>query len=276
MVIKFTKMHGLGNDFVVLDLLAQNIRLNKTLIRRLADRHFGIGCDQVLLVEHPQSPDADFRYRIFNQDGNEVEHCGNGVRCFAKYVYDRKLTGKREIVVETSNNRAVLELQDDGQIRVNMGVPRLSPDDIPFIADAQDVSYALEHKGKQYDISAVSMGNPHMVMFVDDMRSLRINKLGRSLSRHERFPEQVNVGFARIRDEQNFDLRVVERGVGETLACGTGACAAFVSARLRNLLTDSANAHLKGGVLKLEWRGEGEPVFMTGPAMTVFEGQIRL
>lgn len=269
-------MHGLGNDFVVLDLLSYNITVNKALIRKLADRHFGIGCDQVLLVEHPTEPDVDFRYRIYNQDGNEVEQCGNGARCFAKYVFDRKLTGKKSIAVQTMNTPLVLELQDDQQVRVNMGIPVFDPDDIPFSADKRALNYDLEHKGRTFDISAVSMGNPHAVLFVDNLREMRVPKLGRSLSRHPRFPKQVNVGFARIRDSQNFDLRVVERGVGETMACGTGACAAFVAGRLRNLLTDCAHAHLKGGVLKLEWQGEGEPVFMTGPAITVYEGQIRL
>ncbi len=276
MIVKFTKMHGLGNDFVVLDLLAQNLKVNKALVKRLADRHFGVGCDQVLLVEHPQDPEVDFRYRIFNQDGNEVEQCGNGARCFARYVHDRKHIGASEIRVETSSGKLTLELLDDQLVRVNMGVPVLEPKAIPFDAKKRRDLYKLEYKGKEYDISAISMGNPHMVLFVDSLRRVRINKLGRGLSQHPRFPKQVNVGFAAIRDRENFDLRVYERGVGETLACGSGACAAFVAGRLRNLLTDSVQAHLKGGILRLEWRGEGEPVYLTGPAITVYEGQIRI
>lgn len=276
MIVKFTKMHGLGNDFVVINLLTQKFKPSRALIRRIADRNFGVGCDQVLLVEHPLRPDADFRYRIFNQDGREVEQCGNGARCFARYVFDQKLTGKKAINVETSNTLIRLELADNDLVRVNMGVPVLNPADIPFQADEQALSYALETKGERFEISAVSMGNPHMVLFVDELRRTRIKKLGRILSKHSRFPEEVNVGFAQVRDPEQFDLRVYERGAGETLACGTGACAAFVAGRLRNLLTDSATAHLKGGTLNIEWAGQGEPVFMTGPATTVFEGQIRL
>ena len=276
MMIKFTKMHGLGNDFVVLDLLSHNITVNKALIRRLADRHFGIGCDQVLLVEHPTDPETDFRYRIFNQDGNEVEQCGNGARCFAKYVFEKNLTGKTSITVQTSNTRLILELQEDQEVRVNMGIPILEPESIPFDADQREQTYRLEHKDKHFEISAVSMGNPHAILFVDDLRRVRVAKLGRGLCHHPRFPEQANINFARVRDPENFDLRVFERGVGETMACGTGACATFVAGRLRNLLTDCARAHLKGGVLKLEWQGEETPVYMTGPATTVYEGQIRL
>ena len=276
MLIRFTKMHGLGNDFVVLDLLSQNIRVTKTLAKQLADRQFGIGCDQVLVIEHPRDPEVDFRYRIFNQDGREVEQCGNGARCFAKYVTDKQLTGKSHIKVETSNGQLVLERIDDKQFKVNMGVPILEPQLIPFVADKQANTYQIQHKDRHYEISAVSMGNPHAVLFVDSMRSIQLSKIGHNLSVHERFPQHANIGFAKVRDKQNFDLRVYERGVGETLACGTGACAAFVAGRIRKLLGKSASAHLRGGVLTLDWQGEGKPVFMTGPATTVYEGQIRI
>lgn len=269
-------MHGLGNDFVVLDLLAQNIRVTKTLAKQLADRNFGIGCDQVLVIEHPRDPDVDFRYRIFNQDGREVEQCGNGARCFAKYVTDNQLTGKQNITVETSNGKLILERIGDDEYKVNMGVPILEPELIPFIADKQAKTYNILHKDRDYEISAVSMGNPHGVLFVDSMRSVQVGKLGHNLGTHERFPQQANIGFAKVIDKHNFHLRVYERGAGETLACGTGACAAFVAGRLRKLLSISANAHLRGGVLKLDWQGEGKPVYMTGPATTVYEGQIRI
>lgn len=276
MLLRFTKMHGLGNDFVVLDLLSQNVRISKALIKRLADRHFGIGCDQVLLVEHPGNPDVDFRYRIFNCDGSEVEQCGNGSRCFAQFVSEKKLTGKNPILVETAGGIIELNLLSDGQVRVNMGEPRFAPEQIPFVADNEQSVYAIDAKGRELEISVASMGNPHAVTLVDNIRRVRVEKTGRLLSNHDCFPERANIGFMQVVDEHNFKLRVYERGVGETLACGTGACAAFVIGVQRGLLANNASAQLPGGTLKLEWAGPGHAVFMTGPATTVYDGQIRL
>lgn len=276
MLLRFTKMHGLGNDFVVLDLLSQNVRISKALVKRLADRHFGIGCDQVLLVEHPRDPDVDFRYRIFNADGSEVEQCGNGSRCFAKFVADKQMTGRNPIRVETKGGILELAIQKDGQVRVNMGEPRFAPADIPFVAEQEQSVYAIDCKGREMDISIASMGNPHGVLLVENIRRTRVDKIGRALSKHERFPENANIGFMQIVDENHFKLRVFERGVGETLACGTGACAAFVTGVQRGLLSNQASAQLPGGSLELQWEGPGNPVFMTGPATTVFEGQIRI
>jgi diaminopimelate epimerase len=276
MRLRFSKMHGLGNDFVVIDGISQSVRLTPEKIRALADRHFGIGCDQVLLVEIPESPTVDFRYRIFNCDGSEVENCGNGARCFAVFVRERKLTGKRVIKVETAGGIIELRVQDDEQVSVDMGVPRLQPDKIPFIAPEQAVTYPLDVAGQQYDISAVSMGNPHAVMLVDNVATAPVANLGPLVENHARFPARVNAGFLQIVARNEVNLRVYERGAGETLACGTGACAAVVSGRLRGLLDAAVKVNLPGGSLHIQWQGDGHPVIMTGPAVTVFHGQIKL
>ena len=276
MLLRFTKMHGLGNDFIVLDLITQRFNLQESHIRQLADRHFGIGCDQLLVVEIPTQPDVDFRYRIYNCDGNEVEQCGNGARCFAKFVRDKKLTGKNKIRVETNSGIIELSITEDRQVRVNMGKPELSPELIPFTADNRDNTYPLDINGQQYSIGAVSMGNPHSVMVVDDVSTAAVDILGPAIESHPRFPQRVNAGFMQVVSRKEINLRVYERGAGETLACGSGACAAVVSGQLQGLLDQRVIVNLPGGALTIEWRGEGHPVMMTGPATSVFEGQIAI
>jgi diaminopimelate epimerase len=229
-----------------------------------------------LLVEIPENPNVDFRYRIFNCDGSEVENCGNGARCFAVFVRERRLTGKRVIKVETAGGIIELRVQDDEQVSVDMGAPRLSPEKIPFIADQQAVTYTLDVSGQSYDISAVSMGNPHAVILVDDVKTAPVATLGPLIEHHPRFPARVNVGFLQIVSRDEINVRVYERSAGETLACGTGACAAVVAARLRGLINDSVKVNLPGGSLRISWAGEGQPVIKTGPAVTVFHGQIKL
>lgn len=274
--IRFTKMHGIGNDFVVLDGINQSIELTPERVRKLADRHFGVGCDQVLVVLPPTTPQCDFRYQIFNEDGAEVENCGNGVRCFAKFVRDKQLTGKTEITVETLGGNLILHAHKDGQVTVDMGVPILEPSQIPFRAEVQAVSYTLPVLDQSLDISAISMGNPHSVALVDDVSTAPVAILGPAIEAHELFPNRVNAGFMAIHSSNEISLRVYERGVGETLACGTGACAAVVAGRLRQLLGNKVTVHLPGGDLYIEWQGEDRPVLMTGPATTVYHGQIKL
>lgn len=276
MLLRFTKMHGLGNDFVVLDLVTQRLRITEQHIRKLADRRFGIGCDQVLLVEIPENPEVDFRYRIFNGDGIEVEQCGNGARCFAKFVRDKKLTGKNKIRVETNTGIIELSMTEDRQIRVNMGKPELEPAQIPFTAEQRSLLYPLDVDGEQLSIGAVSMGNPHAVLQVDDVEQAPVERLGPVIECHPRFPQKVNAGFMQVINPKKIRLRVYERAAGETLACGTGACAAVVSGQLQGLLDQRVTVALRGGELTIEWRGEGHPVIMTGPANSVFEGQIQL
>ena len=276
MRLRFTKMHGLGNDFIVIDAINQSVSLSSEQVKRLADRRFGIGCDQLLIVEPPQDPDVDFNYRIFNHDGSEVENCGNGARCFAKFVRDRKLTGKSTIVVETCNGRMTLQVQDDGNITVDMGVPELSPAKIPFIAGQQQPTYSLPLSSTTLEISAVSMGNPHAVTLVDNISSAPVLQLGPEIETHPHFPQKVNAGFMNVLSRDEIDLRVYERGVGETLACGTGACAAVVAGRLRGLLDECVTVNVAGGRLAIEWAGEGHSVMMTGPAVNVFHGQINI
>lgn len=276
MLLRFTKMHGCGNDFVVLDLISQRFVLKDRHVRKLADRHFGIGCDQVLVVEPPGRPDVDFRYRIFNADGNEVEQCGNGARCFARYVRDNRLTGKDTLRVETKAGIIELHITRNKQVRVNMGTPILTPNEIPFIATERAASYALEVDAHSYDIGAVSMGNPHAILLVDNVQTAPVATLGARIEAHAQFPQRVNVGFMQVVSTSEINLRVFERGVGETLACGTGACAAVVSGQLRGLLDQEVRVNLPGGSLQIEWRGEGQPVMMTGPATTVFDGHIQL
>ena len=276
MRLKFTKMHGLGNDFVVLDLVSQRCNLRAGHIRRLADRREGIGCDQVLVVEAPRDPDADFRYRIYNADGQEVEQCGNGARCMARFVRDRRLTGRHKMVFETESGPLTLRVRKDKQVEVNMGEPRLEPADIPFNADARAVTYPLALHNRSLEIAAVSMGNPHAVTQVDDVDTAPVAELGPLVERHEDFPRRVNAGFMQVLSSREIRLRVYERGVGETRACGTGACAAVVAGRLQGLLDPKVTVHLAGGPLEIHWAGEGHPVMMTGPATTVFEGSFRL
>ncbi|WP_372830704.1 diaminopimelate epimerase [Pontibacterium sp.] len=276
MLVRFTKMHGLGNDFVVLDLVTQRIKLNPSIVRKLGDRNFGVGFDQLLIVEPPTTPDVDFRYRIYNSDGSEVENCGNGARCFAKFVRDKRLTGKDEIAVETANGRAVLKIREDRQVEVDMGAPRLNPADVPFEADTAAATYPIEVDGETYEISAVSMGNPHGVLVVDDVDTAPVEVLGPQLEPHARFPQKANIGFMQIVSRSEIRLRVYERGAGETKACGTGACAAVVAGIQRGLLDSTVKAQLTGGELDISWAGGDAPVIMTGPATTVFEGQIFL
>jgi diaminopimelate epimerase len=276
MTIQFSKMQGLGNDFVVIDGIQQQIALSPAQIRQIADRHFGIGCDQLLLVEPAQHPDADFRYRIFNADGGEVEQCGNGARCFARFVRAKGLTDKERITVETMQGLLVLNMQPDNLVTVNMGVPQFTPAAIPFTASAQARDYPLKVADKTIRIGAVSMGNPHAVMQVDDIQTAPVTSLGPLLEQHPAFPQRVNAGFMQVTSASAISVRVYERGVGETLACGSGACAAMVIGRLWGLLEETVHVRLTGGTLIISWSGEGQPVMMTGPAEFVFEGKIEL
>ena len=276
MELTFTKMHGLGNDFVVIDATSQPIDLSMEQIRFLADRRLGVGCDQVLLVEPPRQPKVDFTYRIFNADGGEVEQCGNGARCFARYVRDQGLTRKDHIPVATATGVITLHVEADGQVTVDMGVPIFEPAEIPFAADSRAEMYLLEVEATQVEISAVSMGNPHAVLRVEQVDKAPVNSLGPRIESHMRFPRRVNVGFMQVVDRQHIRLRVYERGVGETLACGSGACAAVAVGRQRGWLDDKVTVSLPGGNLKIQWAGEDQTMLMTGPAVSVFEGRIRL
>ena len=276
MLLKFTKMHGAGNDFVVLDGVRQHIELDPEQLRLLADRHFGVGCDQILLVEKAQSKEADFRYRIFNADGGEVEQCGNGARCFMRFVHDQQLTPKREIVVETRSGLITPRLEQDGRVTVDMGTPIFEPARIPFDGGHGAVSEPLEVTGAMLDISALSMGNPHAVQVVDDINLAPVEKLGPLIEHHPRFHKRVNAGFMQIMDRNHIKLRVYERGAGETLSCGTGACAAAVAGIRRGLLDSPVSVATRGGTLTISWGGDGAAVLMTGPAITVFTGEINL
>jgi diaminopimelate epimerase len=276
MLLRFTKMHGLGNDFMVLDLISQQAHIQPRQVRLWSDRHTGVGFDQLLIVEAPNNPDVDFRYRIFNADGSEVEQCGNGARCFARFVLDKRLTLKRRIRVETRSGIIELLIRPDGQITVDMGAPRLEPQQIPFVAEAAALVYALEVDGQTVELAALSMGNPHAVMRVDDLDQAPVSALGASIEVHARFPQRVNVGFLQVIDRQHARLRVWERGAGETRACGTGACAAAVAAIRQGWMDSPLQIELPGGKLCIEWAGDGQPVMMTGPAVRVYEGQIRI
>lgn len=276
MKLKFTKMQGVGNDFVVIDAVRQNISLSPEQIRFLADRHFGVGCDQLLLVEKPTIPDVDFRYRIFNADGGEVEQCGNGARCFVRFVHDQQLTTKNEILVETARGIIRPKLENDGQVTVDMGAPRFIPADIPFVATEEAPTYNLTVGASEVIIGAVSMGNPHAVQIVDDVDSAPVAEQGPLIEHHARFPQRVNAGFMQIVDGHRIRLRVYERGTGETLACGTGACAAAVTGIQLGKLTSPVSVAMRGGELTIRWAGDSNPVLMTGPAVTVFEGEITL
>ena len=276
MLLRFTKMHGLGNDFMVLDLISQHAHIQPKHAKAWGDRHTGVGFDQLLLVEAPTNPDVDFRYRIFNSDGSEVEQCGNGARCFARFVVDKRLTVKKQIRVETKGGIIELNLRPDGQVTVDMGAPRLVPEQIPFQADAEALSYTVEVDGERHELAAVSMGNPHAVLCVDNVDSAPVHSLGPKLEHHPRFPKRVNVGFLQVINRQQARLRVWERGAGETQACGTGACAAAVAAIRQGWMDSPLQLELPGGSLSIEWAGPGQPVMMTGPAVRVYEGQIRL
>jgi diaminopimelate epimerase len=276
MILKFTKMHGAGNDFVVIDLISQRCKLRPRDFRKIADRRFGVGCDQILLVEPPGSPEVDFRYRIFNADGSEVEQCGNGARCFARFVRDKRLTSKKTITVETAGGVIVLKIRENHEVEVDMGPPVFEPGQIPFDAEAQADSYSLELDGQVLEIGALSMGNPHAVHRVADVDAVDIEQIGPLMENHPRFPQRVNAGFMQVVSESEIRLRVFERGVGETLACGTGACAAAVYGMSRGWLTDSVTVQLPGGKLSISWAGPGLPVIMTGPTAVVFEGTIRV
>ena len=274
MRLKFTKMHGLGNDFVVIDALSHPVSLTADQLRRLADRRFGVGCDQILQVEAPRLADTDFHYRIFNADGGEVEQCGNGARCFVRYVRDRGLTTKTEIRVGTLAGVIVPRLESDGQVTVDMGVPEFEPARIPFDAPARRPTYEIEVGGGRVEISALSMGNPHAVQRVDAIERAPVAEQGPQIERHPRFPKRVNAGYMQVVSRRRILLRVYERGAGETLACGTGACAAVVAGISRGWLDHSVTVTTRGGDLGLSWAGEGKPVMMTGPAETVFDGEI--
>jgi len=276
MRLRFTKMHGLGNDFVVIDAIRQDVALTADQVRFLADRHFGIGCDQLLVVEHATQPGVDFRYRIFNADGGEVEQCGNGARCFVRFVHEQGLTDKREIRVETRSGIIAPRLEASGLVTVDMGVPVLEPARVPFQSDSAAVVQPLELGDARVAITAVSMGNPHAVQVVADVDRAPVAAQGPLIEAHPRFPARVNAGFMEVVDAHRIRLRVFERGAGETLACGTGACAAVVTGILRELVVSPVRVATRGGELEIAWAGRGEPVLMTGPAVTVFEGEVEL
>ncbi|MEK6591804.1 MAG: diaminopimelate epimerase [Pseudomonadota bacterium] len=276
MRLKFTKMHGLGNDFVVLDALAQPLALDTRQLRFLADRHFGVGCDQILQVEPPRQPDTDFYYRIFNADGGEVEQCGNGARCFVRYVRDRELTAKTAIRVGTLGGVIVPQLEADGQVTVDMGVPVFDPPKIPFMAPEQALTYILDVDKKHLEINVLSIGNPHVVQIVANVASAPVTTQGPLIEAHPRFPQRVNAGYMQIVDRGHIRLRVYERGAGETLACGSGACAAAVAGIMRDLLDQRVRVTTRGGDLGISWAGAGRSVMMTGPVATVFEGEIEI
>lgn len=276
MKLIFTKMQGVGNDFVVLDAVNQTVRLDAGTVRRLADRHFGVGCDQVLVIERPRSPGTDFYYRIFNADGAEVQHCGNGARCFLRYVRDKGLTDKTQIRVETLSGVIVPRWEADGEVTVDMGAPEFEPERIPFKAEKRAPTYWLEVGTAAVEISALSMGNPHAVQIVADVEAAPVLIQGPLIETHARFPERVNAGYLEVVDRHHIKLRVYERGTGETLACGTGACAAVVAGISRGLLDSPVRVTTHGGDLRIAWGGSREPVLMTGPAQTVFEGEIEI
>jgi len=279
MRVQFTKMHGLGNDFVVIDAVSQHVNLRASQIQKLANRHTGIGFDQLLLIEPPSRPDADFDYRIFNSDGGEVEHCGNGARCFAKFVTDRELTSKPVITVNTARGLIELVFTDLGLVRVNMGQPVFDPKALPYVAPpepdaSQTVALDIPFDQKQFGL--ISMGNPHAVCVVDSVESIAVEDIGRAVQMLPQFPDSVNVGFVEIVSRTEIRLRVYERGAGETLACGTGACAAVAYVRSLEQLDSQVSVATRGGNLQIEWQGIGHDLMMTGPAESVFEGEFRL
>ena len=274
--LRFTKMQGLGNDFVVIDGVRQRVALTPAQVRRLADRRFGVGCDQVLVVEPAPRDDVDFRYRIFNADGGEVEQCGNGARCFVRFVREQGLTDKREIRVETAGGIIAPRLEDDDQVTVDMGVPRFAPAEVPFASDSEALVQTLDVEGATAYITALSMGNPHAVQVVADVDAAPVTSQGPAIEVHPRFPQRVNAGYLQVSGPHAIRLRVWERGAGETLACGTGACAAAVTGILRGLVESPVSVSTRGGDLRIAWAGPGRPVMMTGPAASVFQGEIAL
>ncbi|WP_414829323.1 diaminopimelate epimerase [Alteromonas sp. H39] len=276
MQIQFSKMHGLGNDFMVVDNVTQNVFFSKEKIQQLADRNFGIGFDQLLLVEPPYDPDQDFHYRIFNADGSEVSQCGNGARCFARFVKQKGLTNRNKVVVSTKAGKMVLYLEKDGQVTVNMGKPEFDPAKVPLKANKQENFYIIRDNEQTLFCGAVSMGNPHCVMEVDDVDTAPVHDIGPRLERHERFPEGVNVGFMQIISDSHIKLRVFERGAGETLACGSGACAAVAIGQIQGKLGKDVRVDLPGGSLRIRWPGEDAPLKMTGPAEHIYDGQLTL
>jgi diaminopimelate epimerase len=285
MKLKFTKMHGAGNDFVVIDAINQQVEFTPEQWRRLGDRRFGVGADQILVVERAAVPGVDFRYRIFNSDGGEVEQCGNGSRAFVRFVVDKGLTRERSIRVQTMSGIIAPRLEDDGNVTVDMGAPRLEPAEVPFDSaglsgqpEARDTLWplALPGAGQDVFVSVVSMGNPHAVQVVDDVDTAPVLETGPLIETHPRFPKRVNAGFMQVVDRHHIRLRVFERGVGETLACGTGSCAAVVAGVRRGLLDSPVRVSARGGELSIAWAGEGQPVYLSGPAVTVFEGEIEI
>ncbi|MFA6312149.1 MAG: diaminopimelate epimerase [Sterolibacterium sp.] len=276
MKIRFSKMQGLGNDFVVIDAVRQDVRLTAAQARRIADRHFGVGCDQILVVEKADRDGVDFGYRIFNADGGEVEQCGNGARCFVRFVHDQGLSDKRQIRVATLSGIIAPRLEANGEISVDMGVPVFTPDAIPFVSDSAEVVQPLRAGERDFAITAVSMGNPHAVQVVDDIDRAAVERDGPLIEAHPRFPRRVNAGFMQVLERHAIRLRVYERGAGETLACGSGACAAVVAGIRRGLLDSPVRVTTRGGDLRIAWEGGSSPVIMTGPAATVFTGEIDL
>lgn len=275
MGLKFAKMHGLGNDFMVVDAISQTFNPTAEQVKQLADRHFGVGFDQLLLVKKPSRDDVLFKYRIFNADGSEVANCGNGARCFARFVYDKGLTQVREIPVETASGRLVLYVEDNGWVRVNMGVPNFSPAALPMEVPTEQARYQVEVAGQQVEVGAVSVGNPHVLLRVSSVAEAPVETLGAALEAHPLFPERVNVGFAEVVSRDLIKLRVFERGAGETMACGTGATAAVVILRRWGLVDEKVRVHLPGGELEIRWPGEPDaPVWMSGPAQWVFEAEL--
>jgi diaminopimelate epimerase len=275
-LLKFTKMQGVGNDFVVVDAVNQQVALDADTVRRIADRHFGVGCDQILLIERPRTPGTDFYYRIYNADGDEVQHCGNGARCFLRYARDKGLTDKAQIRVETLSGVIVPKLESDGQVTVDMGPPEFEPAKIPFVADQQALTYRIEAGGQNVEISALSMGNPHAVQVVESVDRAPVLSQGPLIERHARFPQRANAGYLEVVDRGRIKLRVYERGAGETLACGTGACAAVVAGITRGYLDSPVSVQTRGGPLVVAWAGGRRPVMLTGAAETVFEGAIEI
>ncbi len=276
MNLKFSKMHGLGNDFMVIDGISQSVALNPARVAGWADRHFGIGFDQLLLVEAADSAQALFKYRIFNADGSEVSQCGNGARCFARFVREKGLTEQSTIPVQTAAGLLILNMIDNQRVEVNMGIPDFEPEHIPLKASCRLDTYQLQVNDQPVEFSALSIGNPHAVIQVADVDTAPVQELGPLLESHPLFPLRVNVGFMQIVNRAHFKLRVFERGVGETLACGSGACAAMVAACQLGLLDNRATATLNGGDLQLDWQGEGQPVMMTGGTTMVYEGEINV
>tara|TARA_B110000503_G_C7072666_1_gene381522 strand:- start:76 stop:918 length:843 start_codon:yes stop_codon:yes gene_type:complete len=274
--LAFSKMHGAGNDFVVIDLVTQNAQLNVAQIRRISDRRRGIGCDQVLLVEPPTDLNADFRYRIYNADGSEAGQCGNGARCFGRFVLERQLTFKRALKVQVSDGIMGLEIASDGSVTAELGQPIFNPEQIPFDADASALEYSLDVAGHTHCIGAISMGNPHAVMVVESCEQAPVGELGCAIESHKRFPERVNVGFMQILNRQEIRLRVYERGAGETAACGTGACAAVVHGIRLGLLDRVVTVQLPGGKLQVRWDSDDSPVWLGGPTASVFNGYYQL